>query len=135
MGREMGGCLRICLIGQETMPDQSAIRHRLSSERLNSRLNTQCARLAPVELERRDEVHIFDGFNMPTRKQAQGSFGKRLDAHHAGQHWSTVDLMIMQERLNLRVKCRLDCVAVVKADGCDLAHHGSYRRRSFPCSL
>ena len=37
---------------------------------------------------------------MPTWKQAQGSFGKRLDAHHARQHRSTVNLMIVQERLN-----------------------------------
>ena len=81
---------------------------------MNGRLDRHRARFVPVELERRQEVHVFDRLDMPAGKQAQGSFGKRLDAHDTGQHRRAVNLVIVQERLNRRVQRGLDREATVE---------------------
>ena len=68
--------------------------------------------------------------DVPARKQAQRSFGKRLDAHDARQHRRTVNLMVMQERLDLRIQRNLNREAAVKSSACDLADHRSLPERA-----
>ncbi len=72
--------------------------------RMNSGFNSNLARFAAVELEGREEVYVFDRLDPPSGKQAECSFGECLDAHHAGQNRSAVNLMIMKERLSRRVE-------------------------------
>ena len=98
--RKVRGHLRLRLIRKWPAAKQSAIGDQGVSARMNRCFDRQRARLAPVELERRQEIHVFNHFDMPAGKQAQGSFGERLDAHDSGQHRRTVNLMVVQERLN-----------------------------------
>src|SRR5208282_2935684 len=104
---EMRSHLRLGLIWKWPAPKQAAIGDQAVSVRMNHCLDRQRAGLAPVELERRQEVYLFNRLDMPVRKQAQGSLGERLDAHDAGQHWRAVNLMVVQKRLNGRIECGL----------------------------
>ena len=54
----------------------------------------------------------------------QRSFGECLDPHDAGQHRRAVDLVVVQERLNLRIESGLDREAV-KSSARDRADHRS----------
>ena len=58
------------------------------------------ARLVPIELERRQEIYLFDRLDMPAGKHDSEQLPQSLDAHDAGQHRRAVDLMIVQERLD-----------------------------------
>ena len=91
---------------------------------MNLCLDSNNARFASVELERRKEAYVFDRLDPPSGKEAQSGFSKCLDTHYAGQNWGTVNLMIVKERLRRWVEHRLDRVAVMTY-GSDFSHHGS----------
>ena len=99
-GREVRSHLRLGLIRKGRRPIKRQSATRPSPLRMEHRLDRHRARLVPVELERRQEVHILDRFDMPAGEHGQGRFRKSLDAHDAGQHRRAVDLVIVQERLN-----------------------------------
>jgi hypothetical protein len=126
-GSEVRGELRLRLVRQWPRADEPAIRGQIFALGMKYRLNRQRARLVPVEFERRQKVHRFDGFHMPAGKHPEGGFGKGFDAHHAGQDGRAVDLMIIEERLNPGIERRLDGEAVVKSHTGDLADHRSLR--------
>src|ERR1019366_10119910 len=103
---------------------------------MNGGLDDHCARLMAVELERREEIHVLNGLDMPAGQRPQSSFGKCLDPHNAGQHGRAVNLMIVQERLNVRIESSLDDQRLEKAGTRDLA--GNWPQpilRSFPGGL
>ena len=126
-GRKVRGYLRFRLIRERPRAGQSTIRYQVVTLRIKYRLDRQRARLVPVEFERRQKVHFFDGFHMPAGKHPEGGFGKGFNAHHARQDGRVVDLMIVQERLNLWIQRCLDGETMVKSHACDLADHGSRR--------
>ena len=78
---------------------------------MNACLNLDGAGFAAIELEGRKEAYVFDRFNMPSGKQTQSCFRKGFDAHYTGEHWSTVDLMVMKEWLIVRIQSCLDGIA------------------------
>jgi hypothetical protein len=79
---------------------------------MGSSLNLYPARFASIELEWGEEVYIFNGVDVPPGKQAQSGFRKRLDAHHSGQHRSSVDLVIVQEWLFVWIQSCFDRAAI-----------------------
>jgi len=62
---------------------QPAIRHNGLAQRTEGRVDGQRARLVAVELEWREEIHTFDGSDMPARKHRERGLGKCLYAHNA----------------------------------------------------
>ena len=60
---------------------------------------------------------------------AQRRFGEGLDAHDARQHRGTVNAMIVEERLDLRIEGGLHRQTAVNAHSGDLADHRSLRRQ------
>ena len=110
------------------MAGQAAIRYQRIPLRTKHHFNRHRAWLAPVELERRQEVYVVDRLDMPAGNNALSGFCKSLDAHHTGQHRGAIDLMIVQKWLNGGVKRGLDGEAPVKAHAGQLTEHRSSRR-------
>ena len=117
--------LGLGLVGERPAASQTAICQQGQSVALwtDRCLDRHHARFVPIELERREEVHVFDCRDTPAGKQTERSFGKRLDAHYSGQHGCAVNLMIVQKRLKYRVQRGLDGEATLQADACYLADH------------
>src|SRR5579872_4148226 len=64
--------------------------------------------LIAIELERSQEIYVFDRLDMPLGKQAKRGFRECLDAHQSGQHGRTFNLVVMQEGLSGRLERGLD---------------------------
>ena len=86
-------------------------------------MNHDCPGLVLVELERRQEIHLFDRFNEPAGVQTQRRFRKCLDAHDAGQYGDAINLMVVEERLQLGIQCGLHREAAIDANSGDFADH------------
>src|SRR6266566_1851798 len=100
----MSGPLRLNLVGEGALSDQAAFRQQLFYVRTNLGFNLYLARLSAIKLEGRKKVDVFNGFDVPSRKQAESGFGEGLDPHHAGEYRSAVNLMVMKEGLSVRVQ-------------------------------
>ena len=75
---------------------------------MSGALDDHGTRFMAVELEGREEIHVFDGLDMPAGKHAQSGFGEGFDSHDTGQHRRAVNLMIVKEGLNLRIERSLN---------------------------
>ena len=67
------------------MSDEVAIGDQLFSSWMNLDFNPNLTRLAPIELERRQEVNVFDRLHVPVREQALGGFGEDRIACRLGR--------------------------------------------------
>ena len=126
--------LRLRMIGQHPPANQPAIGHQLVALWMKSRLDDHRSRLVFVELERSQEIHLFNGFDVPSGMHTQRRFRECLDAHDARQHRSAIDLVVVEERLHLGIERGFHRQAAVNAhagDGCRPSALGP----AAPCDL
>ena len=88
--------------------DQRALRDELVALGFQKRREPQRARLAAVELERREELDALDGAGVEAGREQRGQLGEGLDAHRARQDRRAVDAVVREERLLRRVEDGLD---------------------------
>src|ERR1700758_1690294 len=101
--REVRNSLRLGLSGKRAESDEGAVCDKTRSARAEDGFDCDRARFAAVELERSQEIYLLDGFDVPTGQKCDGGFGECLNAHHAWQDRSTVDLVVVEKGLNFRI--------------------------------
>ena len=74
----------------------------------NCGFDGQSPRLVAVELEGREELDIFDRFDVPARHEARGCFCESLDSHYARQYRRAVNPVVIKERLLGRIQRSLN---------------------------
>src|SRR5271167_2375356 len=111
------------------------MRHYIFAVGMKHGLDGHFARLAAVELERRQEVYLFHCADMPAGKQRLASFTEGLDSHNPRKHGRAIDLVIVQEGLDGRIQRRLYDKAVVNSHSCDRAYHRTLRWQVLTGSL
>ena len=120
---EVHGPLRLIGAGHFALGRQPALGDQVVAVRAKQRGDGQRARLVAVELQRRTEIHVLDGSDVPVGRQQPGGLRERLHAHHARQHRRAVDAVVVQERPRGGVQRGAHHQAVVHARAHDLAEH------------
>ena len=115
---------RSLLAGQRPAGAQRAVRHHVVAVRPEHGGHGDSARLVPVELQRRDEVHLLHVGHPHAGNGQAGQGGECLDAHHSRQHGRAADAVIVQERLRRGVERGLRAEPRVDAHPGDRPDHG-----------
>src|SRR5579871_687117 len=120
--------LRIGLIRESSVSNQPATRGELFAVWMKRDFDCNSARFTAVELEGCEEIHIFDGRYVPAGKQSEPRFGECFQAHDPRQNWRAIDLMVVEEGLNFRVKYRVDFQRRENSCACYFAKHRAVRQ-------